>query len=161
MQLENVMELNINLLIKKNVVFLKLYSIGLIYCIMLYLLLEFCIYYIDLYFVTMLIFVSYTLKDRVLTIEKLKEIKKYISNYTTCYIDILDNDGENKQEYLINKLEKSRLMIVLRTPKINESEWVNKEYEIAKKNNIPIVEIVPNKINKLLRNIMIRRVLNL
>ena len=109
----------------------------------------------------MLIFVSYTLKDGVLTIEKLKRIKKIISIYTTCYIDILDNDGENKQEYLINKLEKSRLMIVLRTPKINESEWVNKEYEIAKKNNIPIVEIVPNKINKLLRNIMIRRVLSL
>lgn len=95
----------------------------------------------------MFVFVSYTLKDGVLTIDKLRKVKSIISIYTTCYIDILDNDSEDKQKRVISELKKSQLLIALLSPDIYKSEWVHKEYEIAKKNDIPIIEIDANDIN--------------
>lgn len=97
----------------------------------------------------MLIFCSYTLKDDLLTIDRLKEIKSELSVIAHTYIDILDNDSANKQERVVRELKNSNLLLVLMTPKIKESAWVDMEYRIAKENNIPILEIDANRIDRI------------
>lgn len=104
----------------------------------------------------MLIFCSYTLKDGLLTIDKLKEIKSELSVIAQTYIDILDNDSANKQERVVRELKNSNLLLVLMTPKIKESVWVDTEYRIAKENNIPILEVDANHIDKI-KDLLIER----
>lgn len=97
----------------------------------------------------MLVFCSYTLRDGLLTVDSLKDIKKLLSEYAQIYIDILDNDSINKQERVIKELVNSNILLVLRTPMISESTWVTKEYNIAIECNIPIIEVDANNINNM------------
>ena len=55
----------------------------------------------------MLVFCSYTLRDGLVTIEKLRKLKELISKYADCYIDILDNDSIDKQERVVEELNKA------------------------------------------------------
>lgn len=104
----------------------------------------------------MLIFCSYTLKDGLLTIDKLKEIKSELSVIAQTYIDILDNDSANKQERVVRELKKSNMLLVLMTPNIKESAWVETEYRIAEEYNIPILEVDANHIDKI-KDLLIER----
>lgn len=89
----------------------------------------------------MQVFISYTLKDGLVTRAKLQKIKKQISEFATCYIDILDNDSLNKQQRVFDELLKSNLLLVLVSPDIKRSKWVMMENEFAETNNIPIIKI--------------------
>ena len=95
----------------------------------------------------MLVFCSYTLRDGLVTIEKLRKLKELISKSAECYIDILDNDSIDKQERVVEELNKAQLVLVLMSPDLKKSTWVKEEYRIANENNIPIVEISINHIN--------------
>lgn len=95
----------------------------------------------------MLVFCSYTLRDGLVTIEKLRKLKKLISKSADCYIDILDNDSIDKQKRVVEELNKAQLVLVLMSPDLKKSAWVKEEYRIANENNIPIVEISINHIN--------------
>ena len=95
----------------------------------------------------MLVFCSYTLRDGLVTIEKLRKLKELISKSAECYIDILDNDSIDKQERVVEELSKAQLVLVLMSPDLKKSAWVKEEYRIANENNIPIVEISINHIN--------------
>ncbi len=95
----------------------------------------------------MLVFCSYTLRDGLVTIEKLRKLKELISKSAECYIDILDNDSIDKQERVVEELSKAQLVLVLMSPDLKKSAWVQEEYRIANENNIPIVEISINHIN--------------
>ena len=95
----------------------------------------------------MLVFCSYTLRDGLVTIEKLRKLKELISKSADCYIDILDNDSIDKQERVVEELSKAQLVLVLMSPDLKNSAWVKEEYRIANENNIPIVEISINHIN--------------
>ena len=95
----------------------------------------------------MLVFCSYTLRDGLVTIEKLRKLKELISQSADCYIDILDNDSIDKQERVVEELSKAQLVLVLMSPDLKKSAWVQEEYRIANENNIPIVEISINHIN--------------
>lgn len=95
----------------------------------------------------MLVFCSYTLRDGLVTIEKLRKLKELISKSADCYIDILDNDSIDKQERVVEELSKAQLVLVLMSPDLKKSAWVKEEYRIANENNIPIVEISINHIN--------------
>ena len=95
----------------------------------------------------MLVFCSYTLRDGLVTIEKLRKLKELISKSADCYIDILDNDSIDKQERVVEELSKAQLVLVLMSPDLKKSAWVQEEYRIANENNIPIVEISINHIN--------------
>ena len=95
----------------------------------------------------MLVFCSYTLRDGLVTIEKLRKLKELISKSADCYIDILDNDSIDKQKRVLEELSKAQLVLVLMSPDLKKSAWVKEEYRIANENNIPIVEISINHIN--------------
>lgn len=95
----------------------------------------------------MLVFCSYTLRDGLVTIEKLRKLKELISKSAECYIDILDNDSIDKQERVVEELSKAQLVLVLMSPDLKKSAWVQEEYRIANEKNIPIVEISINHIN--------------
>ena len=95
----------------------------------------------------MLVFCSYTLRDGLVTIEKLRKLKELISKSAECYIDILDNDSIDKQERVVEELSKAQLVLVLMSPDLKKSAWVQEEYRIANENNIPIVEISITHIN--------------
>ena len=97
----------------------------------------------------MLVFCSYTLRDGLVTIEKLRKLKELISKYADCYIDILDNDSIDKQERVVEELNKAQLVLVLMSPDLKKSAWVQEEYRIANEKKIPIVEININHINDL------------
>ena len=90
----------------------------------------------------MLVFCSYTLRDGLVTIEKLRKLKELISKSADCYIDILDNDSIDKQERVVEELSKA-----LMSPDLKKSAWVKEEYRIANEKKIPIVEININHIN--------------
>ena len=89
----------------------------------------------------MLVFCSYTLRDGLITIEKLKRIKELISQSAACYVDILDNDSIDKQERVVEELGKAQLLLVLKSPDLKKSAWVKEEFRIANEKKIPIVEI--------------------
>lgn len=108
----------------------------------------------------MLVFCSYTLKDGVVTVEKLKAVKKLISEFATCYIDALDNDSENKQERVFQELNRANVLLVLISPDIKKSEWVNIEYDIAEKRSIPVLEVDAGHIETDI-NFLKKQILNL
>ena len=89
----------------------------------------------------MLVFCSYTLRDGLVTIEKLRKLKELISKSADCYIDILDNDSIDKQERVVEELSKAQLVLVLMSPDLKNSAWVKEEYRIAHEKKIPLVEI--------------------
>ena len=97
----------------------------------------------------MLVFCSYTLRDGLVTIEKLRKLKELISKSADCYIDILDNDSIDKQERVVEELNKAQLVLLLMSPDLKKSVWVKEEYRIANEKKIPIVEININHINDL------------
>ena len=99
----------------------------------------------------MLVFCSYTLRDGLVTIEKLRKLKELISKSADCYIDILDNDSIDKQKRVLEELSKAQLVLVLMSPDLKKSAWVKEEYRIANEKNIPIVEININHINDIQR----------
>lgn len=99
----------------------------------------------------MLVFCSYTLRDGLVTIEKLRKLKELISQSDACYIDILDNDSIDKQERVVEELNKAQLVLVLMSPDLKKSAWVKEEYRIANEKKIPIVEININHINDIQR----------
>ena len=100
----------------------------------------------------MKIFFSYTLKSQDLSVDLLKKIKKKISKLTNIdtYIDILDNNEKEHQDYVYKNLLQSDCVCILKTSMIDKSIWVKKEIDFAKKNNIKIIEMTLNDINFIL-----------
>ena len=90
----------------------------------------------------MRIFVSYTLRDKFLSIEDLQYFENLFSNFGYPYIDILHNQSPDPQEYVIRILKQSKFFCALITPKYFESNWVQIELNIATQMRIPIIAIV-------------------
>lgn len=89
----------------------------------------------------MLVFVSYTLNDGSLTLEKLQGIHDIVSQYAICFIDVIDNNSIDRQKKVIDTLNQSDMMLLLVSPGIKKSKWVCLEYQIAQEHRIPIYEI--------------------
>jgi|GEM_PF-1831314 hypothetical protein len=87
------------------------------------------------------IFVSYTLKDGLLSVNILQHYEKILSGFGNPYIDILHNNSLNPQEYVIRMLQESTIFCALITPKYFESNWVQIELNIATWKRIPVVVI--------------------
>ena len=82
------------------------------------------------------VFVSYTLRDKLLSKKKLRELKNALKplSYLTTYIDILDNNNkESPQDEVIKQLKQADIVwLINSSDEVNKSEWVRKEIEIAK-----------------------------
>lgn len=94
----------------------------------------------------MSVFVSYSLKDGYVTLTDLQKIKTLVSEKCNCYIDILDNNSDDKQERVLQELDKSKIFVLLNSPGITESEWGKMEISIARKNNMPfwVIDVKEN-----------------
>jgi hypothetical protein len=92
----------------------------------------------------MKIFVSYTLRDRILNISKLRKMESLLSQFGTPYIDLLHNKSLTPQTYVISMLEQSSVLCAYLTPGFLESEWVQLELELAYKNQIPVLWVTPS-----------------
>mgnify|MGYP001158709790 CR=1 FL=1 len=53
---------------------------------------------------------------------------------------MIHNDSLDKQNRVINELNSSDYVFLIRTEQIDSSEWVDKEISLARKINIPILE---------------------
>lgn len=91
-------------------------------------------------------FVSYTTRDSSITKDVLITLSDKIRKRVDIYIDILDNDSEDKQERVIRELENSSKVILIETDNVYKSEWVTFEISKAKELNIPVVILLINDI---------------
>lgn len=92
------------------------------------------------------IFVSYTVRDNIITLDFLRSIEKMLLMFGTPFIDLLHNDSINKQDRIEKELAKSNCLILINTILAKKSNWVIKELSIAKDRNIPIYEFEYNNI---------------
>ncbi len=90
------------------------------------------------------IFISYTLRDKAMTVDYLKSISEVVSVYGKPFVDIIHNDAKDKQKFVIEQLDNSDLVVLLNTDSISQSKWVKLEIERASKNNTPIINIPLN-----------------
>ncbi|MCF5863005.1 TIR domain-containing protein [Aeromonas veronii] len=90
------------------------------------------------------IFISYTLRDEVITVDHLKSISEVVSDYGKPFVDIIDNDAKDKQKFVIEQLDNSDLVVLLNTDSVSKSKWVMLEIDRANKNNTPVISIPLN-----------------
>lgn len=87
------------------------------------------------------IFVSYTTRNNEVTANSLIDFSNKINSFGKVFIDLLDNNSDDKQKRVITELEKSDLLILIKSLNSLNSEWVKFELETAKKLNIPVIDI--------------------
>ncbi len=93
------------------------------------------------------IFVSYTRRDGVLTLEKLKKISGYLSRKHNIFIHALESlEKDVNQNNVISKLIQSDVMILLFTEGCLLSPWVNLEIELSNLLGIPILSVDAEKL---------------
>lgn len=94
------------------------------------------------------IFISYTIKDKEISIYKLKNISKKLKQIGYVYVDLINNDSVNKQARVFQELDNSNVVILIISPNIYQSQWVLKELERAKEKSIPIIPLTIKEIEK-------------
>jgi hypothetical protein len=92
----------------------------------------------------MRIFISYTTINNDTTIELLNAISCRLRTIANVYIDLLDNDSDNKQKRVFDELDRSDLLILLISERIEQSKWVKIEIDRAQKMFIPILQFTIN-----------------
>lgn len=85
------------------------------------------------------IFVSYTTRDKIISTKRLRKIEKLLSYYGKPYIDLLHNNSDDPQSFVLSRLASSAIFYVCWTPAYLESGWTQLELYLALKNNISIV----------------------
>lgn len=87
------------------------------------------------------VFVSYTLRDESVTIEKLNSLKRQMPLSTDSFIDIIDNNSEDKQARVDWELEHSDQMLLVNSENYLTSEWVLHELYRAWSLKLPVNKI--------------------
>ncbi len=88
----------------------------------------------------MKLFISYTMRDGYITPSVLRMVEKILkSEGHSVFIDYLNNDSEKKQERVINELKSCDQVILLMTPLVKKSQWVNRELICAQQHHIKVV----------------------
>lgn len=87
------------------------------------------------------VFVSYTLRDKDLTIEKLQALKRQLPLNCDSFVDIIDNDSEDKQARVERELQKCDRLVQINSPRLQESPWALHEFFEALTRKIPINRI--------------------
>jgi hypothetical protein len=95
------------------------------------------------------IFVSYTTRNNEVTIQSLINFSNKICQLGNIFIDLINNNSEDKQGRVVEELKKTELLILIKSKSTLNSEWVKFEVNSANKMNIPIVEFDITDIDKL------------
>ena len=94
------------------------------------------------------IFVCYTTRDTFVNRDSLAKLSTILSKFGYSFIDLIDNDSENKQERVETELEKADFMLLLRSGSVKHSKWVSWELNRAKEKGIPCIGVdIRDKIN--------------
>jgi hypothetical protein len=86
------------------------------------------------------IFVSYTTRNNEVTANLLVNLSNKINSIGNVFVDLINNNSEDKQGRVVEELEKSNLLILIDSPSILHSSWVNFELRLAEKFKIPVVK---------------------
>ena len=86
-------------------------------------------------------FISYTLRDRVLNPLLLADLESLLSKVGTPYIDILHNNSPHPQEHVMQMLNEASIFFACVTPQFYQSVWVRLEYATACKLGLPIIAL--------------------
>jgi hypothetical protein len=89
----------------------------------------------------MKIFISYTIRDKQVTENMLKAFAQSLTAFGKVYIDLLDNDSEEKQARLLSELHNSDLFLLIESREVYSSPWVQLEIKQAKLKGIKIHSI--------------------
>lgn len=104
------------------------------------------------------IFVSYTTRNNEVTINSLINFSKKISSLGKIFIDLIDNNSNDKQGRIIEELKKTELLILIKSKSSFESKWVKLELENAGKLKIPIVEFDIKELEDLTENQIAKKI---
>lgn len=87
----------------------------------------------------MKIFVSYTTRNNEVTVESLITFYNKLNSFGQIFIDLINNDSNDKQNRIIEELKKTDLLILIKSQSTFNSEWVKFELEKANELNIPLL----------------------
>lgn len=87
------------------------------------------------------VFVSYTLRDTSVTIDKLRALKRKLPLDCDSFIDIIDNDSEDRQRRVDWELDHSKQMLFVKSENWHASDWVRYELFRAWSLKLPIYEV--------------------
>jgi len=87
------------------------------------------------------VFVSYTLRDSIVTEEYLRTVSDTVAEFAKPFVDIIHNEADDKQGYVMEQLDRSNLVLLITTSSITTSKWVMAEVNRAKSKSIPIIRI--------------------
>lgn len=94
-------------------------------------------------------FISYTIRDKEITKEFLDILSQKLFFLGSLFIDLIDNNSQNKQERVITELDYCDVLILVESRNVYKSKWVSFELERAKSRQIPIKIISPKDIIEL------------
>jgi hypothetical protein len=89
----------------------------------------------------MRVFVSYTLRDGVLSACVLAELASRMRDFCSPYVDIVHNRSENPQAHVLRQLSECEVVLACMTPGFLASPWVGLELSLAQARACPIVPI--------------------
>ena len=95
-------------------------------------------------------FVCYTTRDKEINSELLQSFSNALKKEGDVFIDMIDNDSEDKQSRVLSELDTSDILVLIETSSIYKSEWVSIELKRAKAMNIPIRIVKLDEIKKCL-----------
>lgn len=101
----------------------------------------------------MKIFVSYTVRDSIITETLLQRVFESVAVFGSAYIDLIHNDSADKQARVEKELRDSNLLLLLETSSIVKSPWVQWELDTAHSLGIPIKSIEFNDPDFAMRHI--------
>ena len=104
------------------------------------------------------IFVSYTTKDNEVSLHRLNEISIKLKQIGYVYIDIIDNNSQDKQKRVFYELDNSDVIILITSKNIYNSKWVALEIERACKQSIPVIPFTIDDISTLRTDIIYKRI---
>jgi hypothetical protein len=87
------------------------------------------------------VFVSYTLRDGVLSVPVLAQLGETLSSAASPYIDVLHNSDRDPQQRVYRELARAELLLLCRTPAALSSPWVRLELAVAAERRIPVLEL--------------------
>ena len=101
------------------------------------------------------IFFSYTLRDKNIDRAFLSSLRNWIINQGyDCYIDLLDNNYNNKgfQKQLVSILKTCDIFFRIDSPEYLNSKWTKKELKEAETNELQIVTMASDHLKIMMLN---------
>jgi hypothetical protein len=95
------------------------------------------------------IFISYTTINNEVNFDLLIKLSVKLEIFGRIFIDMIHNDSIDKQSRVVEELEVSNLLILIKTESSLNSEWVKFELDSAKKMDIPIIEFSCSEISNM------------